>query len=312
MPILQDYIVPEVFNPYVIHRTNELSALYQSGVISHNSELDRLASTGGKYINMPYWDDLTGDDFVLTYEDDVTPTGIKAGQDIAVLLQRGQTWKAPDMQHMLSGSDPMRAIGDLVAGYWARMRQKTLISILEGVFGVAEMASNVYEYTTFDKTNAAEEILTAIYKLGDANAKLTAIACNSADALKIDLQSIASNNAQYITSYTQADRANGRRIIVDDAIPAGTLYIFGEGAIGLGNGLLPVATETHRDPLKGAGVDYLINRQSFILHPRGVAFKGTSFAGLTPSNTELATATNWEKVYETKDIRIVKMVAAGA
>lgn len=37
---LQDVIVPELFNPYVINRTMELSALYQSGIIANNTEFD--------------------------------------------------------------------------------------------------------------------------------------------------------------------------------------------------------------------------------------------------------------------------------
>ncbi|MFQ8839831.1 MAG: hypothetical protein ACLR8P_01585 [Clostridium fessum] len=41
---LQDVIVPELFNPYVINRTMELSALYQSGIIANNTEFDALAS----------------------------------------------------------------------------------------------------------------------------------------------------------------------------------------------------------------------------------------------------------------------------
>lgn len=307
---LSDYIEPEVFNSYVIKRTNELSALYQSGIISHNAELDALASGGGRTINMPFWSDLTGDDAVMTYEGDVTTTTIQAGQDVAVLLQRVKAWKAPDMQYILAGSDPARAIGDLVASFWARMYQKILINELEGVFASTDMAGNVYEYTTFDSTNAAQEILKALYKLGDAHARLTAVACNSADALQIDLQSIASNNAQYITNYTEADRTTGRRIIVDDGIPQGTIYIFGEGAIGLGNGFVPNPVATPRDELKGAGIEYLVNRKSFVLHPRGVAWTGTSMAGLSPTNAELATGTNWNRVYEPKDIRIVKMKAA--
>lgn len=307
---LKDYIVPEIFNPYVVHRTNELSALYQSGIISNNSELDSLAQKGGQYINMPYWEDLSGEDQVATYDGDVTIQKIQAGQDVAVLLQRLQVWAEPDMQAALSGSDPASAIGDMVAAYWARRRQATLIKILEGVFSATGMEGNIYEYTTFDKTNAAEEILSAIYKLGDAHAKLTAVACNSADALSIDLQSIASNNAQYITSYTEADRTSGRRIIVDDGIPQGTIYIFGEGAIGLGNGMMPVPTAVQREELKGIGIDYLVNRQAFLLHPRGVKFKGSP-SGLSPTNAELATGTNWEPVYEPKDIRIVKMTKSG-
>lgn len=31
---LQDVIVPELFNPYVINRTMELSALFQCGIIN--------------------------------------------------------------------------------------------------------------------------------------------------------------------------------------------------------------------------------------------------------------------------------------
>ena len=64
--VISDVIVPEVFNPYVIERTAELSAFYQSGIIARTPELDRLASSGGKLINMPFWEDLTGDDEVLS------------------------------------------------------------------------------------------------------------------------------------------------------------------------------------------------------------------------------------------------------
>ena len=56
---IANVIVPEVFNPYVIERTAQLSALVKCGVIVRDSELDKLASAGGKLINMPYWKDLT-------------------------------------------------------------------------------------------------------------------------------------------------------------------------------------------------------------------------------------------------------------
>ncbi|MFQ7236777.1 MAG: hypothetical protein ACLRPU_18040 [Enterococcus hulanensis] len=67
---IADVIVPDVFNQYVIERTAELSAFYQSGIISHNPELDKLATAGGKLINMPFWEDLDGEDEVLS---DTTP-----------------------------------------------------------------------------------------------------------------------------------------------------------------------------------------------------------------------------------------------
>ena len=36
---IADVIVPELFNKYTVHRTMELSALYQSGVITNSPEV---------------------------------------------------------------------------------------------------------------------------------------------------------------------------------------------------------------------------------------------------------------------------------
>lgn len=142
---ISDIIVPEVFNPYVVQRTMELSALYNSGIVTNDAELDALASSGGKILNMPYFSDLTGDDEVLSDSGALTPQKITAGQDQAVLLMRGKAWSVNDLAKALSGADPMAAVGDLVAGYWARQMQKTLISILNGVFASTTMSGNVLD-----------------------------------------------------------------------------------------------------------------------------------------------------------------------
>ena len=87
-----------------------------------------------------------------------------------------------------------------------------------------------------------------------------------------------------------------------------TTYLFGQGAIALGNGnpVGFVATEVDRDKKKGSGVDYLINRRTFILHPRGIAYQKASQTNVeTPTREELAKATNWKRVYEDKAIRLV-------
>lgn len=41
---LSDIIVPELFNPYVIQKTLEKSALVQSGIVQNDAEFDKLAS----------------------------------------------------------------------------------------------------------------------------------------------------------------------------------------------------------------------------------------------------------------------------
>lgn len=94
---IEDVIVPEVFNRYVIERTAELSALYQSGIVVKDPELDALATAGGKLINMPFWQDLTGDDEVLSDSESLETDKITAGQDVAALLMRGKAWKVNDL-----------------------------------------------------------------------------------------------------------------------------------------------------------------------------------------------------------------------
>lgn len=306
---IADIIVPEVFNPYVIQRSMELSALVQSGIISNDAALDALATSGGKLINMPYWNDLTGDDESLSDTNALTPGKITAGQDVAVLLMRGKAWQTNDLAKALSGDDPMRAIADLVAGFWARKRQTTLLNILAGVFGSATMSGNVHDISAASgaDTFTGERFIDACQKLGDAKEQLSGIMMHSAVEAVLAKQNLIdvlkdSDGSPTVKTYM------GKRVIVDDGCPVATgvysTYIFGQGAIGLGNGAAPVPTETDRDSL--AGDDILVNRQHFILHPRGVKFTSSSVAGPAPTNTELATSANWSRVYENKAIRIVQ------
>lgn len=307
---ISDVIVPEVFNPYVVQRTMELSALYNSGIISNNPELDRLAASGGTTINMPYWEDLNGEDEVLSDDGALTPAKITAGQDIAVLLMRGKAWSANDLAKALSGSDPMAAIGNLVAEYRARRMQATLIKILTGAFAGTDMEKKISDISALAGAAAqigGETFLDALQLMGDAKDRLTGVIMHSATETQLRknnlIQTEFDSNNQPIKFFME------KRVIIDDTCPvsagAYTTYLFGQGAIGLGNGAAPVPTETDRDSL--AGDDILINRWHNIIHPRGVKWVGT-VAGSSPSNIELATGANWSKVYEDKAIRMVKFV----
>lgn len=307
---ISDVIVPEVFNPYVVQKTMELSALYNSGIISNNPELDRLAASGGTTINMPYWEDLNGEDEVLSDDGALTPAKITAGQDIAVLLMRGKAWSANDLAKALSGSDPMAAIGNLVSEYRARRMQATLIKILTGAFAGTDMEKKISDISALEGAAAqisGETFLDALQLMGDAKDKLTGVIMHSATETQLRknnlIQTEFDSNNQPIKFFME------KRVIIDDTCPvsagAYTTYLFGQGAIGLGNGAAPVPTETDRDSL--AGDDILINRWHNIIHPRGVKWIGTA-AGSSPTNAELATGTNWSRVYEDKAIRMVKFV----
>jgi hypothetical protein len=312
--IISDVIVPEVFNPYVIQRTAELSAFYQSGIIARTPELDRLASSGGKLLNMPFWEDLTGDDEVLSDSTALTVGKIGSDKDVAALLARGRAWSVNDLAKALSGDDPMAAIGDLVAEYWARRFQAIMIKTLDGIFGHEDTGMNTNKHDISgapdaedDDVISAKTAVDAIYKLGDNADKLTGFAMHSATVAKLTKDDLIetippSEGKPAVRMFL------GKPVVVDDSLPNAdgvyTTYIFGAGAFGWGEGGAPVPVETARDAL--AGDDILIHRRHFILHPRGVAFQNKQVSGPTPSNTELANPQYWKRVYESKNVRIVQ------
>ena len=325
---LQDVIVPELFNPYVINRTMELSALVQSGIIVNNSQFDGLASQSAPTVNMPFFEDLTGESEQIIEDTDLEDNKIESNKDVAAIIRRAKMWSATDLSAALAGTDPMSAIGNLAAGFWSRDLQKELIALLKGIFGTVSaageagaetrLASNILDISA-GSGNAAKwsgaAFVDAQQCLGDAKAQLTAVAMHSAveaTLRKQDLiETVQPSGLQPFPTY------QGNRVIIDDGCPytgsganmVFSTYLFGEGAIALGNGSPAgfVPTETDRAKRKGSGVDYLINRKTMILHPRGVAFTNTNVAKTEgPSRTELADAANWKPVYEPKQIRIVE------
>ena len=322
---LQDVIVPELFNPYVINRTMELSALLQCGIIANNSEFDALASQSAPTVNMPFFEDLTGESEQVIEGEDLTDNKISSNKDVAAIIRRAKMWSATDLSAALAGSDPMAAIATLVAQFWARDMQKELIAILNGIFGTVpaggsgtppaktRLESNLLDIS--GKSGAAANwsgsaFIDAEQKLGDAKAQLTGICMHSATEAYLKKQNLIdtvqpSNDVAFGTY-------QGKRVIVDDGCPVAsgvyTTYLFGNGAVALGNGnpVGFVPTETDRAKRKGSGVDYLINRRTSILHPRGVAFTSASVAKTEgPSRAELSDPKNWNPVYESKQIRIV-------
>jgi hypothetical protein len=237
-------------------------------------------------------------------------------KDVAVILARGRAWGVNDLAVAFSGAnpDPMRAIGDLVAGYWARKEQAVLLAILKGVFASSSMSDHLLDISEEEGNGAiitAETLIDALSLLGDAGGALTGIITHSAVMYDLAKKNILDSK---VTARNSLDAPElntylGRRLICDDSAPAAagvyTTYLFGQGAIGYAEGSLPVPTETERKAL--AGEEYLVNRREFILHPRGVKWSASSIDGVTPKNTELGTGANWTRVYEGKNVRIVAL-----
>ena len=115
-----DIIIPTEFEKYAIERTAEMSRFGECGIVEVAPQFDELASGGGREVKMPFWKDLTATRQILSDSGTLTVNKIAADTDIARIHNDAQVWSVNHLAKMVSGDDPMGAIVDLVAGYWAR------------------------------------------------------------------------------------------------------------------------------------------------------------------------------------------------
>lgn len=313
--VLADVIVPEIYRPYVVEKTAQLSAFWQSGIVQSVPELN--VGEGGSEVNMPFWQDLQGNDQIISTTTNLTVGAIEAGKDVAVVNARALVYGAKDLAGALAGSDPLEAIGDLMADKWQRSFQAMLIAILNGAMGALAAESPIVNTLDISALSGdagvidADSFIDAGGSLGDAEGKLTSMAVHSATLRrlrKLDLIDFIMDSEMKPTIPVYG----GKRVIVDDGMPVSngvyTTYLFGTGAIGYGEGNPKVPVETERNALIGGGEEYLVERRHVVLHPRGVKWNPISGVPAldTPSNVELANPANWVRVWEPKNIRIVR------
>lgn len=325
---LLDVITPEIFNQYMDIHTKEKSALVQSGVAVADERVSQNITSGGLLVNMPFWNDLTGDDEVLGDGDKALKTGkITAGADIAAVLYRGRGWSVNELAAVISGDDPMGALMGKIGNYWLRREQQILISVLNGLFaqsaGTGETATPagqlVATHLNDQKTKAVDSLMLLDTKqlLGDAAEQLSLLIMHSAiytSLQKLDLIDFItpSDGGQRIPIY------QGYQVVVDDGVPVTgttpankvyTTYLFAAGSIGRNSGNPTQLTtfETAREAAKGN--DQVFTRRAITMHPYGIKWTDNlrEEGNITPTNVDLANPANWKKVYEDKALGIVAL-----
>lgn len=301
---VKDALIPDVWNKYFDEITAELSEIIKSGIAV---PLQGIITGEGKTVNMPFWGDLTGASEVWTSGHETEPDKIAAKKDVAAILTRIKSFGTEDLVKVFSGSDPMLSIVRKFAAFWSRDDQRTLISILKGIFDGA-LADNLLDKSAQPISNSL--VVQALNVLGDASQKITGIIMHSSVQSDLAIKKLLDPKPTEPGTNTapEFDRYLGRRVIVDDGAPVEddvyTTYFFGTGAVATASGTPDNAIEIAREAKKSQ--DVLIHRRQFIIHPRGLAWVGKSEKD-TPSNEELAEPDNWERVFELKNIPIIAL-----
>jgi len=327
-----DVIIPEIFTPYLLEQTTQRDAFLASGVVQPLAELN--ATEGGDFINVPFWKaNLSGDFEVLTDSTSLTPGKITADKQVGVILHRGRAFEARDLAALAAGADPMAAIGAKIADYIANQRQKDLLSCLAGIFGsIGSNNSASFVDLTIDGLSAdtptvlsPRHVAEARSILGDQGDKLAAVCMHS----KVYYDLVERRAIDYVattdargTSTTQSGGTivaayggdvtvptyMGLRVIVSDDVQTDgsgssteyATYFFTQGAIASGE-QMGMETEVDRDIL--AKSDAMSIDLHYCYHPVGAKWAVTT---TNPTRAQLETIGNWTKVYETKNIGIVR------
>src|SRR5690606_32858064 len=101
---IANIIQPEVFTANVIDMSAELSQFWQSGIISTVSDLGENFSQGVATVNMPFWDDLAGEDQLLDEDTNLTVQNLSMGQDVAVWHGRALVYGGTDLAQALNNN----------------------------------------------------------------------------------------------------------------------------------------------------------------------------------------------------------------
>lgn len=327
---IANVIIPEVFGPYVMERSLNQNRFYASGIMTQVPQLAGFLANGGKTFNVPYWKDLSGSLDVPSETVDITVNDIASDKMVAIRQVREKAWGANDLSAMFAGDDPYQAIANRVTGFWAKAMEDLLLYSIRGVIAdnvANDSSSLVVDISTEDGNNAtaanlisATKTIETIMKMGDEFGNMTAVAMHSAvyaTLLKNDLIDFVQDSTQTL----QIPTYMGLRIIVSDnmyKVAGGTsgykyhTYFFRSGAIGYGEYAGPIKpVEVLREPKRGAGVDILIMRKQFIIHPLGFSWVKSTNTAITPADADLYATTSWDRLYNVKNTGVVCLVTNG-
>ena len=310
-----DTITPEIFNAYMREITAEQSRFVQSGIAVEDERVSRNITSGGLLVNMPFWNDLDGEDEVLDDGETALTTGkIVASNDIAAVHYRGRGWRVNELAAVTSGDDPLGALMARIAAWWLRREQHLLISTMNGIFAEDGALRPTHFFDASTEGIGPEIILDTKQLLGDASSRLQMLAMHSATHTELQKQNLIKyipNARGEVNIPTYLDY----EVTVDDGIPFDpdtglyTTYLFGRGSIGRNSGNPDKLTTFESDREAAKGNDALYTRRAVTMHPYGVRWTDAAREedNITPTNADIATAGNWKLVYEPKNVAITAM-----
>lgn len=325
---------------YMTQDPVEKTAFFESGILTPTPYAAAIANGPSNLANIPFWkaiDSSIEPNYSNdVYQDIATPRAINTGEMMARVAYLNEGFGQADLTVELTSQNPLQSIAARMDNFWMRQAQRRLIATSLGIYNDNVAATDAYHtqndmVVDVSATSGFDGIafIDATGTMGDAldgpNGQiLGVIAMHSyvRDQMRkqqlIDFIRDADNN-------TMIQTYQGYRIVTDDSMTVvGTgadrkfiSIIFGQGAIGYGEGTPPNPLEYERSASRGngGGVEVLWSRKTWMLHPLGYSFTNAVITGnasetvpVSASWQDLANATNWNRVVDRKHVPIAFLV----
>lgn len=325
---------------YMTEDPVEKTAFFQSGIITSTPYAAAIANGPSNKAVLPYWKAIDtsiepnySND---VYQDIATPRNVQTGEMDVRVAYLNEGFGQADLTVELTSRNPLQSVASRLDNFWQRQAQRRLIATALGLYNDNVAATDAYHEQNDMVIDVSATLgfdsgafIDATQTMGDAligngGEVLGAIAMHSfvyAQARKqqlIDFIRDADNNTMFATY-------QGYRVIVDDSmtvVGTGTSrkfisIIFGNGAIGYGEGSPSNPLEYEREASRGngGGVETLWTRKTWLLHPFGYSFtsavitgNGTETVARSASWQDLANASNWNRVVDRKHVPIAFLV----
>ncbi|AXQ70197.1 capsid protein [Salmonella virus VSiP] len=325
---------------YMTQDPVEKTAFFESGILTPTPYAAEIARGSSNLANIPFWKAIDtsiepnySND---VYQDIATPRNVQTGEMMARVAYLNEGFGQADLTVELTSQNPLQSVANRLDNFWQRQAQRRLIATALGLYNDNVAATDEYHTQNDMVVDVSATLgfdagafIDATQTMGDAlmgstGEVLGAIAMHSfvygqaRKANLIDFIRDADNNTMFATY-------QGYRVVVDDSMTVvGTgidrkfiSIIFGNGAIGYGEGTPTNPLEYEREASRGngGGVETLWTRKTWLLHPLGYSFtsavitgNGSETSARSASWQDLANATNWNRVVERKHVPIAFLV----
>ncbi|PCI28875.1 hypothetical protein COB55_03245 [Candidatus Wolfebacteria bacterium] len=325
---LADIYEPNTFARLAQEAQVRKNRFIQSGIAVPSSLLQTMIAPGGQTGTTTNFNPLGTPE--PNYSDDSastsTPNKIDSAEQDFRLAVMNQSWSVMDIAEdlQLGGQAAIDAITNRIGFYWATVIESRVISTLLGLLN-DNVANDSSDFTLDVSNDLASPILAGerisntnvvntLQLKGDSKDNIVAIGMHSQLHARLQIDNLITETIDPSNKNITFQTYLGKRLIVDDSFPREVLtnrvkytcVLFGSNVIGLASGNVLTPSESDRTPAAGlgGGQNTIWSRRNDLIHPWGFSYLDASRAGQSTTYTELEDATNWNRIYNNKNVNV--------